>query len=96
MPSGPNLRALVIYLVVFQHVPVEANAIRNDPGAKRTERLNCRLKCPANIAGYRGIAEVNAAADPDPVELSRPRIEAQRRQRQTGSIAQVMPCNDFQ
>ena len=80
----------------FENVRLEVNAIRNDVGAQRSERTDCRLKGLAHLRRHRGVAKVGAAPDPDPIELDRRRVEAARRHRQAGGIAQIVGRDYFQ
>ena len=59
----------------LQHIGFEMHAIGNDAGAERTKRLDRRLKRLANIGRHRGIAEIRAASDRDPVEAYRRSVE---------------------
>jgi hypothetical protein len=80
----------------LEHVRFEMDAVGNDIGAEGTERLNRRQECHANVRRHRGIAEVGTASDSDSVQPHRRRIEAPRRHRQTGGIAQIMRGDHFQ
>ena len=80
----------------FENVRLEVNAIRNDVGAQRSERIDCRLKGLAHLRRHRGVAKVGAAPDPDPIELDRRRGKAARRHRQAGGIAQIVGRDYFQ
>jgi len=80
----------------FENVRLEVNAIRNDVGAQRSERIDCRLKGLAHLWRHCGVAKVGAAPDSDPIELDRRRGKAARRHRQAGSIAQIVGRDDFQ
>ena len=80
----------------FENVRLEVNAIRNDVGAQRSERIDCRLKGLAHLWRHRGVAKVGAAPDPDPIELDRRRVKAARRHRQAGGIAQIVRRDYFQ
>jgi hypothetical protein len=80
----------------LQHVRLEVNAIGSDVGVQRSERVDRRLKGLAHPGRHRGVAEVDAAPNPDPVELDRRHIKAARRHRQAGGIAQIAGRDHFQ
>jgi hypothetical protein len=78
----------------IQHVGCELDTIRNDAGAKRTQRLERRAERLAHIGRDRRVAEIRTASDSDPVELLGRCIKTARRHRQAGGIAQIM-CRDY-
>ena len=61
---GPNLRALAVYLVVFQHVPVErcAQLIADVTGARRLGRVRALLPGQGGLRD-RGRGEADQDAD---------------------------------
>jgi hypothetical protein len=80
----------------LQHIGRELYTIRHDAGAERAQGVDRQAARLAHIGRDRRVAEVDTASDPDAVEFSRARIEASRRHRQAGGIAQVMRRDHFQ